>query len=285
MPYQARIDFLPEGKVLAECGPMRLVISASGEQGPMPRESLKAAEESFTALEKVAGERTLLGKGFLKERWKIRENLNIAMLESVLAVNDGELTPMAAVAGAIADYVADFLVNLGVPRVAVDNGGDLAVRIGCGGAFSVGVRTDVRLREITHVINLDQSTPSWGVATSGLGGRSLTRGVASSATVIASRSALADAAATSIANATHVDDEEIVQLPAEEVDPYTDIPGVPVTVRMGELPGEKVDLALNRARKRAEQLVEARVIFGALVAVQGEVTMTDFFREHMITCN
>ncbi|MFP3928228.1 MAG: hypothetical protein ACLFUP_04925 [Desulfobacteraceae bacterium] len=285
MPYQARIDFLPEGKVLAECGPMRLVISASGEQGPMPRESLKAAEESFTALEKVAGERALLGKGFLKERWKIRENLNIAMLESVLAVNDGELTPMAAVAGAIADYVADFLVNLGVPRVAVDNGGDLAVRIGCGGAFSVGVRTDVRLREITHVINLDQSTPSWGVATSGLGGRSLTRGVASSATVIASRSALADAAATSIANATHVDDEEIVQLPAEEVDPYTDIPGVPVTVRMGELPGEKVDLALNRARKRAEQLVEARVIFGALVAVQGEVTMTDFFREHMITCN
>ncbi|MFP4036841.1 MAG: hypothetical protein ACLFUE_04915 [Desulfobacteraceae bacterium] len=103
--------------------------------------------------------------------------------------------------------------------------------------------------------------------------------------MIASRSALADAAATSIANATHVDDEEIVQLPAEEVDPYTDIPGVPVTVRMGELPGEKVDLALNRARKRAEQLVEARVIFGALVAVQGEVTMTDFFREHMITCN
>jgi hypothetical protein len=192
---------------------------------------------------------------------------------------------MAAVAGAIADYVADFLVNLGVPRVAVDNGGDLAVRIGCGGAFSVGVRTDVRMKEITHVITLDQCTPSWGVATSGLGGRSLTRGVASSATVIASRSALADAAATSIANATHVDDEEIVQLPAEEVDPYTDIPGVLVTVRMGELPGEKVDLALKKARKRAEQLVEARVIFGALVAVQGEVTMTDFFREHMITCN
>jgi hypothetical protein len=285
MPYQARIDFLPEGKVLAECGPMRLVISASGEQGPMPRESLRAAEESFRALEKVAGERALLGKGFLKERWKIRENLNIAMLDSVLAVNDGELTPMAAVAGAIADYVADFLVNLGVPRVAVDNGGDLAVRIGCGGAFSVGVRTDVRMKEITHVITLDQCTPSWGVATSGLGGRSLTRGVASSATVIASRSALADAAATSIANATHVDDEEIVQLPAEEVDPYTDIPGVLVTVRMGELPGEKVDLALKKARKRAEQLVEARVIFGALVAVQGEVTMTDFFREHMITCN
>ncbi|MFP4036840.1 MAG: hypothetical protein ACLFUE_04910 [Desulfobacteraceae bacterium] len=171
MPYQARIDFLPEGKVLAECGPMRLVISASGEQGPMPRESLKAAEESFTALEKVAGERALLGKGFLKERWKIRENLNIAMLESVLAVNDGELTPMAAVAGAIADYVADFLVNLGVPRVAVDNGGDLAVRIGCGGAFSVGVRTDVRLREITHVITLISllHPGAWPPAGSGAG--------------------------------------------------------------------------------------------------------------------
>ncbi len=285
MPYQARVDFLPQGKVLAECGPMRLVISASGEQGPMPRMSVAAAEESFRVLERVAAQRPLLGRGSRRAREGITEALALTMLESVLAVGDRDLTPMAAVAGAIADHVADFLAALGAPRVTVDNGGDLAVRIAKGGPVRVGVRTDVRRREMSYAIALDPGPATWGVATSGIGGRSLTRGVASSATVVAARSALADAAATSIANASMVEDDGIVQLPAEQVDPYTDIPGLPVTVGMDAMPEEKVALALARARAKAEELVKARVILGALVAVQGEVAMTDFFREHMITGN
>jgi hypothetical protein len=115
-----------------------------------------------------------------------------------------------------------------------------------------------------------------------MGGRSLTRGVASAVTVIAGRCSLADAAATAVANASFVEDPHVVQRPAGELDPNTDILGLPVTVKVGPLSEEKRRIAISRAMERVEGLVQKGIIFGALVAVQGRVTMTDFFRQRLV---
>lgn len=148
--------------------------------------------------------------------------------------------------------------------------------------MTVGTRTKIEEDGISHVIALESSRTSWGIATSGLGGRSLTRGVASAASVIAGKCSLADAAATAVANASFVEDDHVVQRPAEEMDPYTDIAGLPVTVKIGRLSEEKKRMALSRALERAGALVSHGIIFGALVAVQGSVSMTDFYRQRLV---
>ncbi len=282
MPYRKAINVLQGGDVLAEYGPMRLVISASVGRVPQSEMGLRAAEESFKYLERVAYLRDRLGKRLPEVPEDMNDCLAVNMVNSVLAVGDEDLTPMAAVAGTIGDAVADFLFDRGMTRVMVDNGGDLALRLKGGEPLTVGTRTGVEEEEISHVIALGPYKTSWGIATSGMGGRSLTRGVASAVTVIAGRCSLADAAATAVANASFVEDPHVVQRPAEELDPNTDILGLPVTVKVGPLSEEKRRIAISRAMERVEGLVQKGIIFGALVAVQGRVTMTDFFRQRLV---
>lgn len=272
---------LQDGAVMAECGPMRLVISASVGKVPQPEMGKRAAEESFKYLEQVAHLRGLLGKRHTEIPENFGDSIAGKMIRSVLAVGDKDLTPMAAVAGTIADAVADFLFKRGMTRVVVDNGGDVAVRLLGDASVTVGIRQKVDDQEISNVIALDSRSSSWGVTTSGLGGRSLTRGVASAATVISESASMADAAATAIANASFVKDEQVLQQLAEEIDPETDIEGLPVTVKVGPLSEETKAMAVSKAMERSGQLIEKDIILGAYVAVQGKVAMTRFFKQRL----
>jgi hypothetical protein len=261
---------------------MRLVISAGIGKVVQTKMALKAAEESFGFLERVARHRKFLGRHFLQSRGEIRDPLVLKMIESVMMVDDEDLTPMAAVAGTIADEVADFLFEHGMTKVVVDNGGDVAIRSDRDEPITVGIRPDVNDRSVSHVIGLDPGLRSHGVATSGLGGRSLTTGIASAATVVARTASLADAAATAVANASFLEDEQVLRRPAEELDPYTDIPGLDVTVKVGSLSEEKKSSAVSKAIRRAEELVRREVILGAFVAVQGMHDMTKYFRDRLV---
>jgi len=282
MPFERSATVLPGGSVLAESGPMRLVISAGIGKVVQTKMALKAAEESFGFLERVARHRKFLGRHFLESRGEIRDPLVLKMIESVMMVDDEDLTPMAAVAGTIADEVADFLFEHGMTKVVVDNGGDVAIRSDRDEPITVGIRPDVNDRSVSHVIGLDPGLRSHGVATSGLGGRSLTTGIASAATVVARTASLADAAATAVANASFLEDEQVFRRPAEELDPYTDIPGLDVTVKVGSLSEEKKSSAVSKAIRRAEELVRREVILGAFVAVQGMHDMTKYFRDRLV---
>jgi ApbE superfamily uncharacterized protein (UPF0280 family) len=282
MPGDKTIKVLQGGSVLAEWGPMRLIISAFVGKVPQVQMCARAGEESFLFFESIAGSRRFLGREYRKFQGEIHAPLPSKMIESVLAVGDEDLTPMAAVAGTIADGVADFLARRGMTKVVVDNGGDVAIRLQGDDPVTVGVKADLDETDISRIISLGPERSSWGVATSGLGGRSLTRGVASAATVVAATASLADAAATAVANASHVEDPEVVRRPAEEVDPYTDIAGLPVTVRAGLLREEKKTEALTRAMGRAQELIEKNVILGAFVAVKGTYEMTKFFRDRLV---
>jgi ApbE superfamily uncharacterized protein (UPF0280 family) len=282
MSYEKAINVLQGGAVMAECGPMKLVISAFVGKVPQPEMAKRAAEESFKFLERVARLRILLGKRYIEVPENLEDSLAVKMIRSVSNVGDEDLTPMAAVAGTIGDAVADFLINRGMTKVVVDNGGDVAVRLLGDASVTVGIRPDIATQEISNVIALDSQSPSWGVTTSGLGGRSLTRGIASAATVIARNASLADAAATAIANASFVEDERVIQRPAEEIDPETDIKGLPVTINVKPLSEETKTMGVSRAMERAKELIKKDIIFGAYVAVQGKVAMTDFFKDCLV---
>jgi hypothetical protein len=281
MSFEEKIQSLDGGRILAECGPMRLVIEAWIGRIPQRDQCVRAAKEAFVLLGKIARQRDIVSRRYAQVPGGLDDFQVLKMIRSVVAV-DKDLTPMAAVAGTISDGVASFLSNRGMTRVIVNNGGDLAVRTGSGGAVKVGIRPDLTRSEITHAINLGDERPRWGIATSGLEGRSLTRGVASAATVIAGSASVADAAATSVANSSYIDDETVLQRPAQELDGFTDIPGVAVTVQAGPFPEEKKEAALSGALQRANTLIQKGLIYGACVAVDGKVAMTDFVRRRLV---
>lgn len=302
--------------ILAENGPMRMVIQA-WEHGRFDIDlAVESARFAFICLEQVAAYRSVL----MFRNPEILHNLAINeaplplsseapiplnnealiplnneapiplhndasiplnMVKSVLAFAEPDLTPMAAVAGSMADAVADWLFNRGMTRVIVDNGGDIAIRLSGSETARVGIRTDINCPVISHVMVLDARHASWGVNTSGLGGRSLTRGIASAVTVLAESSSMADAAATALANACFVEDEGIMQVPAEKLDPGTDIPGIPVTVQVGNLKPDTVTRSLESSLTKAEAYVKQGLIHGALIAAGGREVLTRRFAEKL----
>lgn len=279
---QGAIRVLQGGDVLAECGPMRLIISAFVGKVPQPRMSERGGRYAFTVLEKASRLKREMSGPCTQIQGMPGDAVALEMLRSVAAIGDPDLTPMAAVAGTIADQVAEFLLERGMTKIIVNNGGDIAIRLTGDDGVTVGIREDVKAHDFSHVIRLGPERASWGVATSGLGGRSLTRGIASAASVIAPTASLADAAATAVANATFVRDVGVVQVDAERLAPDTDIPGIPVTCQVGSLREETPSLAVAQALLRAETMLQQGTILGAFVSVAGMSGMTASFRERLI---
>jgi ApbE superfamily uncharacterized protein (UPF0280 family) len=194
------------------------------------------------------------------------------MYEAIEAAGDPSLTPMAAVAGSIADLVAESLVRRGATKAFANNGGDISIKLASGEQTSIGIMSDMAKGTISHTLALTSLDGIGGVATSGLGGRSLTKGVAEAVVVLADNARLADACATLIANETLVQTPEVFQVKAETLDPQTDLPGHMVTLRVGILPSAMVQKALVKGKEAAEHLQKKGIIRGAFIFVQGKMT-------------
>lgn len=107
--------------------------------------------------------------------------------------------PMAAVAGAMAEFVGRGLLAAGAQEVVVENGGDifLARRQEC----VVGIFAGTSPLSNRVGIRIDPSRMPLGVCTSsGRIGHSLSLGQADAVTVLAADTCLADAAATRLGN-------------------------------------------------------------------------------------
>jgi hypothetical protein len=285
MSYEQSITLLDEETILAEYGPMRLAIRAWQNSRPQIDLCRQAAQASFAYLEAVAKDKTVLS-GFAANIKSLPQNaLARQMIESVRAIGDIDLTPMAAVAGTIADAVADWLFARGSTKILVDNGGDIAIRLAAGEKATVGIRPQINCLDISHIALLDDRRSSWGVTTSGRGGRSFTRGIASAVTVIAENASIADAAATAIANACFVEDSSIVQIPAEQMDPRTDLKGVNVTAEVGALSPDKKIQAVKMALSKADALCRLGLIVGAFIALEDVFVITESVRELIAPSN
>ena len=156
------------------------------------------------------------------------------------------ITPMAAVAGAVADEILQaMLKQRDLHKAYVNNGGDIALHLAQDNALTLGVVNNVDNPAIDATVRLDASMPVRGLATSGWRGRSQSLGIADAVTIFAADAAAADAAATMVANAVDVGHAAITRIPARSVRADSDLGELPVTVAVGMLP--------DSARAEAQQ--------------------------------
>ena len=180
------------------------------------------------------------------------------------------VTPMAAVAGAVADEVLAAMVRAAAPlRAYVNNGGDIAVHLTAGQVFTVAISglDGSPLGRVT----LRAADRARGLATSGTGGRSLSMGIADAVTVLGRNGAGADVAATLIANAVDLPGHGAVRrLPACEVQPDSDLGDRLVVVSVGDLSATEVRSALNRGLVAAEAMRVQGMIESAALFLRGQ---------------
>jgi ApbE superfamily uncharacterized protein (UPF0280 family) len=268
-----------ERTILAHYGPMTLTIQAWGPDGADIDLAVRAGEFSFNILPRIASARELFRRGARPLRRPLREPILESMCQAVERVGQSDLGPMAAVAGAVADEVVGWLVRAGAVKAIVENGGDISLYLAPDQRTVVGVRTRLENRDPAYAIELRGTRGQyWGVATSsGLGGRGLNRGLAEAAVCIASSGAAADAAATAVSNSCTVESAAITRVPAEALDPDTDIPGLLVTANIGELSEAEIDSALDSAENFARTLVDTGVIFGSYIFLRNKERLTAGF--------
>uniref|UniRef100_A0A7C4ASK3 UPF0280 family protein n=1 Tax=Desulfomonile tiedjei TaxID=2358 RepID=A0A7C4ASK3_9BACT len=254
---------------------MRMLIQAWRRGQPQGQQCISAANRSIGFLEEAAAYLPTCKA----PAWTLAEphkNMTIAhaMWEAARSAAAPDLTPMAAVAGAIADAVADELRRQAMTKIIVNNGGDIAVRLEDSESIRVAIRPHVDSAHVSHTIDLTDAMSIGGVCTSGLGGRSFTRGIASAVTAFAHRASVADAAATAIANAANIESPSIQRAPASSIDPNSDLNDLLVTTHVGPLTEREIRLALDQALSYAEQLVKKGTISGAVITVQEHTVWT-----------
>ena len=196
------------------------------------------------------------------------------MVEACRPFADVFVTPMAAVAGAVADeLLAVMIAAAPLQRAFVNDGGDIAVLVTPGHALDIGVAGEFSLGPVPALngsLRLEAGSGVGGIATSGARGRSFSLGIADSVTVLARTAATADVAATLIANAVDLDNPAVRRRPARALDPDSDLGNLPVTVSVGPLPPAEIDLALARGLARARDYSRRGLIADAALMLAGE---------------
>jgi hypothetical protein len=258
---------LPDGRLHLQHGPIDLIIEAFGAPAEATRAYGQAVDRFGDVLPTLVGELALLRRPMGDVRPLLRGPVARRMAEAVWPHRGVFITPMAAVAGAVADEVLQaMLMGRVLDKAYVNNGGDIALHLAPGHSLRAGIFA----RALDGVVTLTHDRPVRGIATSGRGGRSFSLGIADSATVLAASAAAADAAATMIANTVNVDHPAIERRPARTLDPDSDLRDLPVTVAVGPMPSEIVAQALDRGLAEARRLRLCGLIDSAVVSLQGE---------------
>jgi uncharacterized protein len=272
MNTRAQIALLPDGRRLhLQDGPIDLIIEAFGP-APEVRAAYTAAAERFvTILDELCSELPLLRQS-AGARSSVTGVVAKRMLEAVLPyAADTFITPMAAVAGSVAEEILAAMTRApNLSRAYVNDGGDIALHIGPGEEFTVGMVERPDRRSLFGTVRLRAADAVCGIATSGWRGRSFSLGIADAVTVLAESASAADAAATIIANAVDLPGHpNVVRVPACELAPDSDLGSLLVTQNVGALSRQEIALALNQGTAAAENLRQRRLIVAAALNLQG----------------
>jgi hypothetical protein len=268
---------LADGRWHFQHGPIDLIIGADGESAAVDAAITQAWSRFQGLLVELAGELPML-RSPVQKAVGVVGPVARRMTEACWPHRARFISPMAAVAGAVADeLIGWFCADQRIVRAYVNNGGDIALHLTAGQRYRVGLYADigrVKRREM-HALDGDfqvtSEMPVRGVATSGWRGRSFSLGIADSVTVLAHTAADADAAATMIANSVNVEDPAILRRPASELKDDTDLGDRPVTVAVGPLSPDRVRQALEAGAETARELCGRRLIHAAALCLQGVV--------------
>jgi uncharacterized protein len=257
---------LRDGRLHLQHGPIDLIIEAFGA----PQEVEAAYAQAFArfgdVLAVLVGELPILRQPVGDAHPLLRGPVARRMARAVWAHRAGYITPMAAVAGAVADEIlAAMKCGRTLDKAYVNNGGDIAFHLAHGQELRAGIFVDA----LHGAARLTHDRPVRGIATSGWGGRSFSLGIADAVTVLARDAAAADAAATIVANAVDADHHLIVRQAASLLDPDSDLGNLQVTTAVGRLPQSVVDAALDRGAEEARRLQRLGLIEAAALSLKG----------------
>lgn len=251
-------------------GPIDIVAEAFGEDGEVRHAYRQAVDRFATVLAELVAELSVLRSPVTTLPRLFAGSTARRMEAAVHAFYPTFITPMASVAGSVADEILAHMVRgRRLDKVYVNNGGDSALYLDEGESLTLAIagtghgfadRIDVRAGDGVH-----------GVATSGWRGRSFSLGIADAVTVLARTGAEADAAATIIANTVDLPGHVAInRAPASFLQPDSDLGERLVTVGVGWLSRQDVARALETGLSKAEELRERGLIAAAALFLDGQ---------------
>ena len=295
-------------------GPIDLIVEAFGEVNQVERAYRAAAARFVEVLDELCLELALLrqparAKSDVPSGAVARRMLAAVQPYASLTF----ITPMAAVAGAVAEEILHAMTSgAELARAYVNDGGDIALHLACGEHFVIGMAESpeqsmnaaLHTGAIAHpqfgglfgTTTIQFNNPIRGVATSGWRGRSFSLGIADAVTILADTAAMADAAATVVANAVDLPGltlsgldlsghdlsghnlsghNKVLRIPACDLAPDNDLGKRLVTQAVGELTSEEIDCALASGTRLATSLRDSGLIRAAALTLQGEVRVVE----------
>jgi uncharacterized protein len=256
----------PDGRLHLQHGPIDIIAEARGAPGAVRAGYARAAARFASVLEELAAELAALRS----EAGAVDGVIARRMAAAVAPFRPAFVTPMAAVAGAVAEEVLAALIGPDITRAYANNGGDIAIWLAPGESLTCALAVTGGLDRVT----VHAADPVRGIATSGWRGRSFSLGIADAVTVLARTASMADAAATMIANAVDLHHPGIGRRPAHEVQCESDLGARLVTVAVPPLSADERALGLEAGLAAAKDFQGRGLIAGAALFLQGESRLT-----------
>jgi uncharacterized protein len=268
---RAMVRPLSQNRLHLQDGPIDLILQAQGKERAVAAAYRAAIDRFGSVLDELCSELPLLRRaadpdhppaGLVAQR----------MWRAVLPyAPHGFITPMAAVAGSVAEEIlAAMTAAADLTMAYVNNGGDIALHLADQRSTTIGLIDRQDRPSLFGKAVIHASDPVRGVATSGWHGRSFSLGIADAVTILARSASLADAAATVIANAVDLPSHEgIVRVPARDIQPDSDLGARCVTRCVPPLAEQEKSAALARGAAIAEALLAEQCIHGAALHLQG----------------
>lgn len=259
-------------------GPIDLIIDAVGS-APQVQQAFKQAATAFqSVLDTLASQLSTLRKNYQPQDGAVFKGAVAKRMRSaVRPYSEFQVTPMAAVAGAVADHVLSCMIdNCELDRAQVNNGGDIALYLSPASEVKIGICTTPRNAAYTDTVSITANDNVQGVATSGWQGRSFSLGIADAVTVLATSAATADVAATLIANAVDLPTAtQVVRAPAISIQPDSDLGDRLITVDVAPLNELCKKLALDAGESCAKRLLAQGKIHSCYLHLQGQTRIVE----------
>jgi ApbE superfamily uncharacterized protein (UPF0280 family) len=271
---RAQMALLPDQRRLhLHDGPIDLIVEADGEPQDIQCAYRSASRRFMTVLDELCTELPLLRARAVSNSLQPQGMIARRMAAAVAPYAERTfITPMAAVAGAVAEEILAAITSAArLFKAYVNNGGDIALHLAPGERFVIGMVERPDRPSLFGSAYISSTDPVRGLATSGWRGRSFSLGIADAVTVLADAAAAADAAATIVANAVDLPGHPaVVRVPARALSPESDLGELPVTHAVGHLSPKDIDRALAAGLATAESLIAGGLIRSAALHLQGE---------------
>lgn len=263
--------WLPDGRRLhLNHGPIDLIVEAFGEAHEMRSAYAQGVARFRTVLPELVAELAELRRPAGPEPRGFAGPVARRMEAAVAPLSARFITPMAAVAGAVAEEILRaMLTGRSLRKAYVNNGGDIALHLAPGETISATVAGTGH--GFADRLAVHAGDGVGGIATSGWRGRSFSLGIADAVTVLAQTAAQADAAATLIANAVDLPGHPaITRVPACDLASDSDLGERLVTGAVGPLSTAEVGQALDSGLLLAEEFRREGLIVAAALFLAGQ---------------